>query len=199
MANDNAAPTVSSGTLARLFSLTDTRIEQLAKINDPQTGQPVVTRAARGKYDLWASVKGYVHYLQDRAFGKQTAETGDIEREKYRLAKARADQEEIKAALMRGTAHDAEAVAAVCNDMLANFRARCLAIPTKLAPKLEGVDDIAKRKDLIEESIHECLNELADYSPARAVERFISQHREDGEAASETDDQPMGGPTPETE
>ena len=46
-----------------------------------------------------------------------------------RLTKAKADIAELDAELKKGTAHDAEAVAAVWADMIGNARAKLLSLP----------------------------------------------------------------------
>lgn len=67
-------PTVTAGTLADLFNLTERRVQQLAN-------EKVVVKADRGKYDLIASVKGYVRFLQDMVNGSDASGT-DLQRAK---------------------------------------------------------------------------------------------------------------------
>lgn len=67
-------PTVTAGTLADLFNLTERRIQQLAN-------EKVVVKADRGKYDLIGSVKGYVRFLQDLANGSDVSGT-DLQKAK---------------------------------------------------------------------------------------------------------------------
>lgn len=55
--------TVSAPELAALFNLTDRRIRQLAAAG-------VIPKAGHGKYLLAEAVKGYVQFLQSRAYAR---------------------------------------------------------------------------------------------------------------------------------
>jgi phage terminase Nu1 subunit (DNA packaging protein) len=182
--NETPNPTVPVGTLAKLFNLTDIRVQQLAKMG-------VCVKAERGRYDLWASVKGYIKYLQERAVGRGPegggGEGDDYQKHRARLYKARADKEEIQASLLAGKAHDAAIIEKVWGDMLANAKTRIMAIPTKAAGRVQSVLPLPQVEALLREPCMEALNELAVYDPRRLVEEFVATHRdeleEDGEAA----------------
>jgi phage terminase Nu1 subunit (DNA packaging protein) len=169
MANENASPTVPVGTLAKLFNLTDMRVQQLAKLG-------VVIKGERGRYDLWGSVRGYVRYLQDRAAGRSggdAAEGGSYEAHRARLYAARADKAEEEAKLIKGKSHDAETVAEVMNQFMANIRARLLALPTQTAPLVANSDDPNKCKAILTDAMHEALSELANYPAAEIHARQL--------------------------
>ena len=85
-----------------------------------------------------------------------------------RLAKARADHEEEKAALARmdrlqraGELVDAGEVEQQFIEIAARVKAKLLAIPVKLAPQLVAVTDIGEADAMIKAAIHEALRELA--------------------------------------
>jgi phage terminase Nu1 subunit (DNA packaging protein) len=169
MANENASPTVPVGTLAKLFNLTDMRVQQLAKLG-------VVIKGERGRYDLWGSVRGYVRYLQDRAAGRSggdAAEGGNYEAHRARLYAARADKAEEEAKLIKGKSHDAETVAEVMNQFMANIRARLLALPTQTAPLVANSDDPNTCKAILTDAMHEALSELANYPAAEIHARQL--------------------------
>ena len=183
-------PTVPVTTLAKLFELTDIRIQQLAK-------EGVVQRAEHGQYYLWPSVQGYIRFLKggkrkDRA--EPSAEAADYEKHRARLYKAKADLAEIDSELAKGTTHDAQAVANVWADMIGNARAKLLGLPTKLAGALDGLT-ITEREALIKEGVNEALRELADYSPEvvtgeweRRRQPMEDEEAEDDEAEDEADE-----------
>lgn len=180
------SPTVEVAVLAKLFSLTTVRVQQLAS-------QGVVIKAARGRYDLWASIRNYIKFLQER---KVNQWSGEGEQDGYtqhraRLTKAKADKAEVEAALIKGTAHDAQAVAAVWTDMIGNARAKMLALPTKLAAQLEGMT-IAERKEAIQAAVSQVLNELSDYSPEAVTGEYIRTHRADEDDDDEIEPEPNG-------
>lgn len=55
--------------------------------------------------------------------------------------------------------------------LLSNFRARMLSIPPKIAPQLQGLEDISEIEQLIKEQIYEGLNELSEFD----VEDYIKE------------------------
>jgi phage terminase Nu1 subunit (DNA packaging protein) len=183
--------TVPVGTLAQVINIGVVRIQQLAKLG-------VVVKSARGQYDLYPSVTGYVRYLQEGNSGASGSdEDGEVSGDDYhkhraRLYKARADAAEMEASLLRGKLHDALKVEKVWTDMIASARAKLLALPTKSAGKVKGVDDTAEIKSILEEQIHEALNELSDYDPDRVAIDPIPQDQSEVEATAEADGEPMG-------
>ena len=193
--SDAATPSVPVGTLAKLLNLTEVRIQQLAKIG-------VVVKGERGRYDLWASIKGYVSYLQSRnvsrpGSGVAPAEGGEVTGEDYqkhraRLYKAKADAAELEAALLRGRLHDADAVRKVMEDMISSARAKMLGVKRKAAGKVIGLTDLAAVEAAIEEPIIEALNELTQYDPSRFTQQAIQDHQPTVEAPAEADGEPMG-------
>jgi phage terminase Nu1 subunit (DNA packaging protein) len=79
---------------ANLFSLTNRRVQQLAK-------DGVIPKASRNRYPLLGTVQGYVRYLQARSFSREAEEVGDLQTERTRLAKANADKTEMEVLQMR--------------------------------------------------------------------------------------------------
>lgn len=169
MPNDTASPTVPVGTLAKLFNLTDVRVQQLAKMG-------VVKKSARGTYDLWGSIKGYIGYLQERSGGQSgKGDESGYDKQRTRLYAARADAAEIFAARLKGTVHDGEVVAAVVNEMIANTRARLLSLPSVCAPKVADLADPNQCLDLLTDAVHEALEELAHYDADAVVAKQLKQ------------------------
>ena len=77
-----STPAYPVSTIAKLFNLTERRVQQLAS-------DGVIPKADRGKYDLVACVRGYIGFLQDRAFGKEVIHA-DAHQERARLLRAQA-------------------------------------------------------------------------------------------------------------
>lgn len=48
--------------------------------------------------------------------------------------------------------------------LLSNFRAKMIAIPSKVAPQLQGMEDLLEIEQLIKEQIHEGLSELSEFN-----------------------------------
>lgn len=150
--------TVSGGVLADLFSLTDRRIRQLAD-------EGIIVRVKKGRYDLVSSVKNYIIHIKtnnDLKDNKSDVEI-DLERERALHEKVKRAKSEIELAAMRGEMHHSSDVERVMNDMLGNFRAKILAMPSKLAPLLVARNELAIIQQLIKKECNETLEELAAY------------------------------------
>jgi len=192
--SENEKLTVPVGTLANICNLTNERIQQLTKEN-------VIIKKERGRYELWASLKNYIKYLQVRVGGSRGAsgdevegdDAGNYQRHRARLYKAKAENAEIEVGLIKGNVHESRAVEKVWDDMISNARSKLLAMPTKLAPKLEGVTDIAELKEIIESEIYQALQELSDYDQNRITTEFVQIHQQEVETTTETEGERMGG------
>jgi phage terminase Nu1 subunit (DNA packaging protein) len=188
------SPTVDVGTLSKLFNLTAVRVQQLAK-------DGVVTKAERGRYDLWPSIRGYIKFLQERKVNQWDSgdDAGDWQKERARLTRAKADMAEMQAAILKGTVHEAKAVESVWTDHLLACRAKLLSMPKKLAPRVHGVEKLTSIETEIDAAITEALNELASYDPALVTDRYVSAHREELDAATEMEGEPVGRLDPEAQ
>ena len=80
-------PPVGVAVIARLFNLTERRIQQLAK-------QGILSKTAHGKYDLLLTVREYVAHLH--AQQNQVAADPDAMTPKERLDHFRAESEKLK-------------------------------------------------------------------------------------------------------
>lgn len=93
--------------------------------------------------------------------------------ERAKLTKAQRIKTELEVAVMRGELHHAEDVELVMNGMIAAFRTRMLAIPTKAAGDLQGKTSLTEIQATLRKHIHEALGELSTYDP-----EAIHQHAE---------------------
>lgn len=90
-----AEPNYPASFYAKLFDVTERRIQQLAK-------EGTIPKSARGKYPLIGTIKGYVKYLQERSLAQVTDYSdSDIRTQKLRLTKAQADAQEHKNEISR--------------------------------------------------------------------------------------------------
>lgn len=183
----NETTTCGVTTLSKAFGLTAMRVQQLAT-------DGVVVKKARGEYLLLASMRGICEYQLKKPKNQHSGDSNTADGQSYeahraRLTKAKADKAEVEAALIKGTAHDAQAVAAVWTDMIGNARAKLLALPTKLAAQLEGMT-IAERQDAIQAAVAQALTELSDYSPEAVTGEYIRTHQPDEDEDDELDAEP---------
>lgn len=155
---------VNSKTLESLFGLKDRSIRGLAD-------KGIVRRDSHGKYLLWESAKSYITFLKvtnaskDRDFNGEYEEQIDWEEEKAQHERLKRQITEIKLQLIKGQVHKSEDVERVMTDMFAKFKSKIVALPAKLARRLEG----KKRneiQEILRKEIDNVLIELAAYSPA---------------------------------
>ena len=142
---------------------------------------------------LWPSIQGYIQHIQTKRTNQHDGDPNTPEGKGYefhraRLTEAKADIAEIEAELKKGTTHAAEAVAAVWADMIGNARAKLLALPTKLAGALDGLE-ITEREALIKDGVNEALRELSEYSPEAVTGEWERRRRpmDDDEDEDEPD------------
>lgn len=156
---------VSGGILGDLIGVTERRIRQLAE-------EGVLSRVSKGRYALHGSVKGYIVHLKTNRDLKEKEPEGDMDWDKEKAIHERVKREmaEMKLAQMRGELHRSTDVEQVMNDMLASFRTKILAMPSKLAPLLLARDDVNQIRSFVEKECTEALEELARYDP----EKFYS-------------------------
>ncbi|OPJ63387.1 hypothetical protein [Clostridium oryzae] len=151
---------VSSSVLADLFGLTDRRIRTLAE-------EGILKKISRGRYDLFSSIRNYIIYLKTQSDLKEdkTEKSIDYDMEHALLERAKREKVELELTAMKGTMHLSEDVERVMNDMLANFRAKLLSLPTKIAPLLAGKEDISEIQQLLQNDFYEILHEFSFYNP----------------------------------
>jgi phage terminase Nu1 subunit (DNA packaging protein) len=158
MRNENADKNeifFSAKDLAAALDLTERRVQQLAE-------EGIVVKVGRGKYKAIESIRNFIKNLQDQEQGN-----GDVNyfEERARHEKAKREKAELIVSVMRGELHRAEDVKDVMNDMIAAFKSRMMALPTKLAPILAGKSDIPAIQRLISREVHDALAELSEYNP----------------------------------
>jgi phage terminase Nu1 subunit (DNA packaging protein) len=152
-----STPAYPVSTIAKLFNLTERRVQQLAS-------DGVIPKSTRGKYDLVASVRGYISFLQDRAFGKDIAPV-DAHNERTRLLKAQADKTELEVKTITGELIPAADIEAEWASLVVAFRSRMLVLPTRGAHQICGLQDSRNIEQALKELVYEALNELSLYEP----------------------------------
>jgi phage terminase Nu1 subunit (DNA packaging protein) len=161
------AATATAATLAKLFNLHERRVRGLGQ-------EGIIPRPEHGKYDLIGSVQGYVKYLQGRAEGQRDEQSG-LHDERIRLLTAQAERAELEVAALHRSLLPFDEVVAAWEQLVAAFRARCLALPSKLAPRLAVIHERNKIQNALTAEIREALQELSRFdlagrSPARGAQ-----------------------------
>ena len=183
----DARATYPLDVIAKLLDLTPRRVQQLS-------GEGVIPRAERGRYDLVGAVRGYIRYLRDRAAAGDTG-ADDYGKHRARLTKARADMAEMEREQLSKELIPADDIEGAWTAATAMMRSRFLSIPSKLAPRMVSIKDANAARDLIETAIHDALKELASVTievvaPLRASDASPDPDLADEGlgAASEADD-----------
>jgi len=145
---------VKVSTLAKLFNLTERRVQQLAK-------DEIIPRASRGNYDLIGCVRAYIEFLQSAVAGTHE-QSIDSHKENARHKKLQADKLQLEIDEHKGKLIDMDAVIESTSKMVLAFRAKLLSIPTKGAPRLKGCSTLPQIRSELEDLIHDALTELSE-------------------------------------
>ncbi len=191
--SDNTQPIT---VITSLLDISERRVQQLSRAG-------VIPKAARGRYELIGSVRGYIRHLREVNIkgGKGSADYGT---ERARLVKAKADLAEMEASQMRGDLLFAPDVTAAWTEIVALMRARLLVLPDKIAPVVHETTSINQAKDVIKKAVYEVLTEIAEteveITPRPDGDAGTAESGDDdlqdGGSTAEPDDQPVGGPVP---
>ena len=161
--DDISMITVSSRVLAEIIGVGERQVRNLAE-------EGIHERNSHGKYLFLKSVKNYIINLKIAKAGERVASDFDgaeldWEQEKARHEHLKSMITEINLQLIKGQVHRSQDVGSVISDMFTKFRSKMMALPSKLAPKLQkkAKEEIA---DILRVEVAEALNELADYNPA---------------------------------
>lgn len=115
-----------------------------------------------------------------------------------RKVNAEAEIAELELQKIHGTLVVAEDVVSAWNDVLGAFKAKLLAIPAKGAPVLSTESQTGTCQSILEDLIHEALEELSNYEPAVDPTASTVTAPEDvdtdAKAATKTKRKPMGRP-----
>jgi len=178
--------------IAKLLDLTPRRVQQLS-------GDGVIPKAERGRYELVPSVRGYIKYLRDRAIAADNLPEDAGRNGRARLVKAQAEAQEMENAKERGDLLPATIVEREWTDTTFAFKSRMISIPGKAAPQVVSCNSIPEVKAILEGMIFEALEELSRGDYARGDGDDTASPGigpEGGISAPEDYDQPVGGPAP---
>lgn len=140
--------------VARFLDMTDRRVRQLRD-------EGVISEARPGLYDLTETNRKYIRYLRERNPDDDGAI--DYRREQVLLVRAKRRDVEFDLQVKENQLHRTEDVERVMSNMLINFKARLMAIPSKLSPTLSKKTKQAEIFALLKAAIDEALRELADF------------------------------------
>lgn len=178
--------------IARFLNLTERRVQQLAR-------DGIIPKAEKGKYDLVGCVQGYIAYLQARAFGKDS-ESIDMHAERSRLLKLQADRAQMELDVMLSKLIPAEEAEELWAGLLATFRTRMLAVPTRAAHLVLHLKEFIAIEQQLRDLVRDALTELARYDPKQhSRPNGVETRPEPPESTSESEGEPVVGRVPLSE
>lgn len=177
--------------IAKLFGVTERRVQQLAK-------EGIIPAAQQRpyKFDLLPTVQAYIRYLSNKANGKEEKSSDNVQAESDKL-RAEADLKQSKAKIadmqlkeLEGKMHRSEDVEAMTNDLVFAIRSMLMALPGRLAMDIVEVTSANEASAMIRSEVHKILNELAGYKydPEAYQRRVRDREGWSAELDGDTDD-----------
>ncbi len=164
--------------IADLLNLSERRIEQLV-------AKRILPKAARGKFDLYQTVKAYCMYMQQKLSGGD--EVIDVSEYKDRLLRATTLEAEEKAKLREIARREKEGELMERDEITAQWAARCvelkaalLAIPVQVGFRFQDPET----RNIVEEEVEAAIYEI------------LKTYSRDGIGASNVDAGGASSPAP---
>lgn len=180
-----------SAIIARLFGVTERRVQQLAK-------EGIIPAAQNKpyKFDLLPTVQAYIRYLSDKANGKEQKSTDTVQAESDKL-RADADLKRSKARMaelqlqeLEGNMHRSEDVEAMTNDLVYTVRSMIMALPGRLAMDIVQAKTAAEASAMIRAECYKVLEELAGYKyDPEAYQRRVRDREGWSDTLTDEDDE----------
>jgi hypothetical protein len=167
---------------------------------DILANQGVLVRSERGKFELVASVQGYVRFLRERAVSGDLKGGDEVGGLRTRMIRARTELAESEAEAAAGRMLLRTDVETAWQRITTTIRTRILALPTRVAPLLQSAATPGEASSILTTAVHEALADLArtpvyGRSAARGA---VGAHRngessaDDPGAAADLDDSAVG-------
>lgn len=98
-------------------------------------------------------------------FGLNDTDKKTLDSERTRLASAQAEKTELEVQVIKGNLIPAPNVETTVNNMVSAFRSKMLSFPTKAAPAVLPLADVAEAESVLRDLVYEALTELSNYDP----------------------------------
>ncbi|MCD8355875.1 MAG: hypothetical protein LUE11_04810 [Clostridia bacterium] len=141
--------------IARTLGITEKEIKALTKTGVIRKG---ITD--KGLYDLGETAR---EILENYRKPEEERENVDYTTERAKLMRIKRKDAEYSLQLRKGELHQSEEVEMILSKMMVSFKARLSAIPSRAAPQVAKMKDIADIFDLLKDLVDEALTELSDF------------------------------------
>lgn len=152
-----------SATIAKLFDVTERRVQQLAQ-------QKIITaHKEKGvyKYDVLQVVQQYIRYLSDKVNNRENERSKELEQERLeaeiQLKRTKARMQELYLQELEGSMHRSEDVESMTSDLANVIRSMLMALPGRLAVDLAEMQNPAEVSERVKREAFAILEELAGY------------------------------------
>ena len=162
---------VNQKELAKILGVTSRRVRQLREL-----GFFTLTENEK-KYKLEICVQEYIEYKVKEEAGGGTFL--NKEKEQAEHEKIKKEISKLKLRRLRRELHEAKYVELFLTEMLVNFKNSLLSIPSKIAVKIQGEEDINKIVELLREAMWEAIEELIEYDPNKIDKETTLEEEEE--------------------
>jgi phage terminase Nu1 subunit (DNA packaging protein) len=184
--------TGSSADVADMIGISSRRVKELR-------ADGVLPGAPRDPYDVRACVRAYCSHIRPSA-GKAASGGSDaavdVDTARVRLMTAQAIAREVLNTQLRGESVLNEDMEAIVGAVLDGVRSKLLGVPTKAAPHLLGMSNLAELRDKLTGFIHAACDELADAGAVCDSVTDRARRRAGRGAAGESSDEPAADAAP---
>lgn len=136
-------------------------------------------------YDMQRAVREYVGHLKA---GKNETVEVDFNAEKALLMQAKRKSVEMEMRRRERELLEADEIKDAMRDMLVAFRARVLAIPAKVSPRVAGMEDRTKIFDIVRAECDEALMELSDFDTVFGQKEELDAEEDEAGDAGDSED-----------
>lgn len=167
--------------VASMLNVSERRVQQLVK-------EGILPGSVNYRYDLVACGKAYIEHVESRqTLANQSKDKLDSELKSEKVLHERAvrkKQEYLLKELERSM-YRAEDVERVWNDQAMAFRARVMALPSRIAPLVQYETDVEGILVICKKEVDSALIEMSNYDPAKFTKRVNYDDNEDDEPDDE--------------
>ena len=153
---------ISKTMVARMFGVTTKSITRWqAREKDPL---PIAVKGARGvanQYDIAAVNDWGVRQALEKPRSRYAGKAYDYQKERARLTHHQAERAGLENAITRGEMIPADQVVETWTSDVLRMRSRLLAMPSRIAPTISGLDTYSEIFEVIRAACYEALAELS--------------------------------------
>lgn len=168
MAKETGVNLVEKKEIADLFNVSTRRIEQLTQEGIIETVATSQGKRTLRRYDLKPTIKGYIKYLSDKAYGREQRQSASSKEDEklqaeidYKVAKAKMSILQLDE--LEGRMHSADDVEAMTTDLCLAVRSALLAMPGQLSVDVAEAQSAAEASEIIKAAVSDILADLSRY------------------------------------